>query len=310
MSEENKHVLLRTDLERGFDEAGVLAEIDAMAEGGGAWHDHIPYLAARHFYEGPDVSPQYVKHVDECGTCQRLIDALNPTRKVLEKLQGLRRKGERERETVKGSGKEDEMGRDSPLASGPGGVMPRWLSGWQPAHAAVALLAGAGVTWAVMNFGGSQLPAEAQLIAKSPSAIPREHEFADAFMRAPGLFETDQRRVGFVRVADGYALVKVDDNRVALLAAEASMDASLGTLEAELSELAGKESLTEGDRLRMVELMIRAGRTDEATASLGEALERSGSGGWAEALEGAELIGAVFGHAGVEEAGGTVGPPG
>ena len=299
MSEETKHVLLRTDLEPGFDEMGVLAEIDAMAEGGGAWHDHIPYLAARHFYKGPEVSPQYVKHVDECRSCQRLIDALNPTRKVLDELQRLRRKVEREPVVEEESGPTRERGQGPGPVGATGGVVAAWWSNWHPVQAAAALLVGVGGTLAVMNFEGVQVAPNAQVAAEPASPRPwaSEHEFARAFMAAPGLSEPDQREVGFVRVADGYALIKVDEHRVALLAAGEWMDGSRQTLDEELSELLQKEPLTEGERLRMVQLMIEVGRTEEATVSLRMALERGGSGGWAEALKGADIVTAVVGQA-------------
>ena len=89
MSDPTKHVLLREDLEPAFDEAAALAAMEAMAEEAGDWHGHIPYAAARSYCDDPDTCAQYESHVDECAYCRRLIDALNPTEKVLDSFREL-----------------------------------------------------------------------------------------------------------------------------------------------------------------------------------------------------------------------------
>ncbi len=89
MPEQTKHVLLREDLEPAFDEAAALAAMEAMAEEAGDWRGHIPYAAARSYFDDPDTCAHYESHVDECTYCRRLIDALNPTETVLDRFREL-----------------------------------------------------------------------------------------------------------------------------------------------------------------------------------------------------------------------------
>ena len=92
MSEHDKHVLLRDDLDPAFDEAEALAAIEEMADETGDWRGHVPYAAARSYLDDPGISAQYEAHVDGCAYCRRLVDALNPTQQLLDGFHELARK--------------------------------------------------------------------------------------------------------------------------------------------------------------------------------------------------------------------------
>ena len=94
MPSDKKHVLLRDDLAPGFDEAAALKAMEAMTDevGKSDWQGHIPYSAAIGYLNDVELVGQYESHVDGCDYCRRLIDALNPSEKLVDDLRDLLRK--------------------------------------------------------------------------------------------------------------------------------------------------------------------------------------------------------------------------
>ena len=265
MADEEKHVLLRDDLEPAFDEVEVLAEIEAMdEEWAGDWREHVPYAAARRYRENPETCARYQGHVDECVYCQRMVEALNPPEDVLRELDELRRR----------------LGIGMPVA---GVEEAAWRSAdW------------AGLKNAIGDALGNVLLGVDRL-----ATLEATEEPTAKFEAARIYLETEHAGLAYKRIGEGFTLAKVDSVFIDCVNAAANPEReavkSLRDVAREMSQLLEGERLDgETELLRLVEGLAQLGQHRMAMDSLWTVLTRRGAGFVAEALEDAELVG-VFG---------------
>ena len=261
MADEEKHVLLRDDLEPAFDEVEVLAEIEAMDdEWPGDWREHIPYAAARRYREDAETCARYEGHVDECDYCQRMVEALNPLEDVLRELDKLRRR----------------LGIGMPV--GGAEEAARSSADW------------AGLKNAIGDALGNVLQDVGQL-----ATLEATNEPTAKFEAARIYLETKQAGLAYERIGQGFALANVDRIFIDCVntAANPEREAmkSLRDVAGEMSRLLDAGRLdNETEMLRLVEGLAQLGQHGMAMDSLWTVLTRRGAGGVAEALEDAKLV--------------------
>ena len=263
MSDEPKHVLLREDLAPAFHEEAVLAEIEQMAAQDKQRDEHVPYAAARRYHDDIEIGERYGPHVDECGYCRRMIDALSPTDELVDALQDFRKKAQRDRKASA-----DEKVR-------------WWQWSWRPAPAVLAMFAGVLGTWLVMSL---QSPEEATRMADqlagtaSSRAFARSDEALDQLLDSPTwsqVLEAEDdpvakftiasvyRRLADQRLGEGLELVHVERNVIRAEAADfASASDPTSSLEGdarELNVLLGRMRLGAEEETRLEQLLARFG---------------------------------------------------
>ena len=269
MTDEAKHVLLREDLEPAFDEDEVLAEIEAMdGEWAGDWRDHIPYAAARTYREDPETCARYEGHVDECVYCQRMVEALNPTKDVFRGLQELRRK----------------LGVGNPVL------------GVEEAAKRAADWVGTRVL--IGDVVGEVVRSVDQLVA-----LESREELTAKFEAARIYLETEHAQLAYKRIGEGFALANVDRIVIdcvnaAARAATVTLAASLAAAARETAEILERRLDAEKEQLRLVETLAQLGQHWIAMDSLWAVLIRRGASMVAEALEDAKLVGVFRGESG------------
>ena len=62
----------------------LLNRMSSLADEAGDWRDHLPYEAAVRYVEDDRFKAMYGSHVDACGYCRRLVDALHPPKYIEE----------------------------------------------------------------------------------------------------------------------------------------------------------------------------------------------------------------------------------
>ena len=270
MADEAKHVLLREDLVRAFDEDEVLAEIEAMdREWAGDWREHIPYAAARKYREDLETCATYEGHVDECVYCQRMVDALNPAEDVFRDLQELRRKL--------------GVGRLVPGVENEAKSAADW----------------GGTRKLIGDALGEVLPSVDQLVV-----LEAREEPSAKFKAARIYLETKHAQQAYKRIGEGLALANVDRTviecvNVAARAGASTVAAeSLANVAHEMSKLLERGFVAEKEQLRLVEVLAQLGQHWIAMDSLWAVLIRRGASMVAEALEDAKLVGAFRGEHG------------
>lgn len=93
MSTPDQHITLDLDAlteDNVGDDEIILADMAALAAEAGDWRDHLPYEAAVAFHEDSTIHTQFSAHVDKCTYCQKLIDTLHPSDRLLQELHMVR----------------------------------------------------------------------------------------------------------------------------------------------------------------------------------------------------------------------------
>lgn len=261
-----KDVLLRDDIEPGFDEALVLEDMDILAEEAGDWREHIPYNAARCYDDDPDIAAQYAPHVDQCGYCQRLIDAVNPTETWLnEKLIDLRKEAQ-----------EEEHPAPEPVPS-------YWA-------AAASLLLGVLGTLLVTEWlSPHDDPYRAESVSIN-ALLTRPERLVDLearndpeaqFQAARIYLDTDNPRLAYKRIGEGFRLASIDQSVVETVKRIASTDERSAEELAEIAkELKGLSAsikdpklLSDEDKARFAQLNANLGQHQAAIAFLTQLVE-------------------------------------
>ena len=259
MSEKAKHVLLREDLKPVFDEAEGLAAMAEMAEEAGDWRGHVPYAAARSYHDDPAVCAHYEAHVDECAYCRRMIDALNPSQKLLEGFRELVQQ-------VQGRGAVAEE-------------VPSRVFDYVSANVA------AGSSYCEFLSNPSYL-----------QALEAEDDVMSKFKAARIYLETPRQWLAYQRIGEGCALANVDGDVIGYVTAAGQVwgDAtkSLADSAYEVAGLMAQSGLdNESEQLRLFGVLAQLGRHDMAMESLHTVLmRREGTDEVVEALEAAELV--------------------
>ena len=267
MSERSKHVLLREDLDPAFDETAALAAIEAMADETGDWRGHIPYAAARSYRDDPDISAQYESHVDGCTYCRRLIDALNPTERLLDGLHELLLKVQ-------------DVYEFKPPES-----MTSWL-----------------VDYLSQKSPAGSVYSEFLADPECLTTLETSEDVTAKFKAARIYLDAARQELAYRRIGEGCALANVDRHVIACMtgAARSWRDPTGSPADSarELRQLVAQPRLeSESQQLHVIEVLARLGHHPMAMTSLHTLLVRRGDANEVvDALEAAELVDAQEGN--------------
>jgi hypothetical protein len=281
-------VLFRDDLEPAFDEAAALAEMDALAEKAEDWRDHIPYPAALNYHEDPELLAQYEPHVDSCAYCQRLIDALHPSDRLIGELQTLRRQIDAE-----------EDGEAAPRRG-----FASSASSFNPLPLAAAVMVGVVGTWLFLNnastSGSLYKPDDATIASflmdpDQLEVLEASNDAVSKFRAAKIYLATEHSDLAYQRIGEGFALANVGDALVQRVVAAPELPGdpktSLEEAARELSALSSKPRLADEEQLRVMQLQAQLGQHSEALSSLKSLLEsQQNAASVIQALEAASLV--------------------
>ena len=233
-----------------------LAGVEALAEEEGDWRDHIPYDAVMEYYENDSVRSSYENHVNECAYCQELIESLRPSDRLLGELHAV----------VAEKRRKETLEQDQNLVQNDG---PKFRVA---AVVLVAVMAGL-FGWLVRGeIGGAfndvsvatqdaivNLPDDLSKIANLESSL----DPVDRFAAARYYVAADQPHLAYQRVAEGFELTGMDTSFVSLISDAPNLEdgnlVSLWTISRELDSLNEKESISEKELLRLIQLKARIG---------------------------------------------------
>lgn len=267
MSEHKKHVLLREDLAPAFDESAALAAIEAMADEAGDWRGHIPYAAARSYRDDPEICAYYKSHVDKCTYCRRMIDALNPTDRLLDSFHELLQQVQ-------------DTSHQLPTEG-----MTTWLLNYVSENSPAGLLYG-------------EFLADPGFL----QTLETKEDVTAKFKAARIYLGAAQEHLAYMRIGEGCALANVDRQVIDCMTATAQSwnDPTKSPVDSahELTRLVSQPQLeSESQQLQLIEVLARLGQHPMAMTSLHTMLaRRGGANEVVEALEAAELVSAQEGN--------------
>lgn len=186
----------------------ALAEMAELNAAAGDWKEHLPYQASISYFDDDSVRHRFEAHVDGCDFCQRLLDTLNPSNRVL---------GELHQAAI------ETYGRDAGVA----------VTGHEPQRRVWTVAASLAVVSLVTGFflgGKSPIWSETSESGTVSITVPsdRSQPFAfeniatlevspkveDQFLAARLYFENNLDALAYRRIGDGLAYAGADASLV------------------------------------------------------------------------------------------------
>jgi hypothetical protein len=245
-----------------LDKEALLADMEALANEAGDWRDHLPYEVALDYHEKPKIQAIYKPHVDSCIYCQRLIDTLHPSDRVLRDLQSIRVRA-----------------AEVPISAKPAcGGFGSWFGNPLPMAASLFVGIFAGLTGLYLIKGATLVE-----FADDPIGLvqmERSQAPLEKFKAARIYLAAENPEIAYQRIVEGFRLAQLNSEVLRTVSSASKLSSvdskSYDESEKELQQIQARvDLLGDEDMLRIVQLQAQLGRHEQALESLRIYLESS-----------------------------------